>query len=159
MKFLGLLLPVIIATSIILVANAYAISTERNVRVNLDGEETMFSIITYDFTQAASIIVDQKFLNDIAVHFGRTSFVFLNQISVHGSGESFIMIEPKITIGDKLEVEFVAGSLTPPHDKSIPLSSKIDSPKKQMVNGVAAEDVVCRRTNIDAAWFRFCCMR
>ena len=129
---------VLIVGMIIIPMNTFAAETERKVTVNLDGIENVFSITTYNFARRASIHVDEKMLNDIDKEFGITSFIFRNQISVHGSGDSFVKIEPRVSFGAEIQVEFIS-SLS----KSTPLASKIDSPKKQLDAGVAAEDVEC----------------
>ena len=129
---------------IITTTNAYATETERIVTVNLDGKSSVFSITAFNFAQTAFIHADEKLFNGIVDRFGTHSFVFRSQTPMYVSGDSYVKIEPRIQVGKKLEVEFVVGTATGPISKSIPLSSKIDSPRKQMEKGVAPEDVQCR---------------
>jgi len=134
----GILLGLIITST-----NAYATQTERIVTVNLDGKSSVFSITAFSFAQTAFIHVDEKLYIGIVDRFGTHSFVFRSQTPMYVSGDSFVKIEPRIQVGKKLEVEFVVSTAAGPISKSISLSSKIDSPKKQMVMGVTAEDVLC----------------
>ena len=78
--------------------NINAASTQRTVTITIEGKETNFSLMVYDFQRKVFVDVSDSLLAKITKTFGTDTFAFYNQVSKKQKDDVSATISPKIQV-------------------------------------------------------------
>lgn len=107
MKLLALLAALALIFPLIQTVDAAQI--ERTLTITLDGKDSSYTVLSYDFERTTLLKIDETLLDQVVSRFGTGSFVFYNSLSEYKIDGDSIKLEPSVTVGQKLEIILVPG--------------------------------------------------